>query len=303
MVILGIAGGCRLDQLAVAVKRCVVKVWCCKPYANTYEGVLDCGFIFFKKNLTTPCRVYRYEGVLKNENRIPFVHNYLVINFLFLFKTLKNNKKHYCSKCLRVTGLCLLGICLALVYFLMFEFLIAMRLLFFSFFGMLAGVVTAQLPIVVQLPDVQLTANRLVRGDGDTYGLGDWACTFRLSIDSCYLRVDGQVVFAEKANDFTTIVGECHELIPLEVLKKNPQYHLRLERNFGSVAGSNIGARGYRWFAGTGVVRRANIQTDTFGNDVGRIGGTVQFHPVRILVFHALAAQSAGAAPPRTLIR
>ena len=50
----------------------------------------------------------------------------------------------------------------------------------------------------------------------------------------------------------------------------------------GSVSGPNIGARGYRWFDGQGLVRRAKIQTDVFGADAGKIGGAIQFAPIQI---------------------
>lgn len=147
-----------------------------------------------------------------------------------------------------------------------------------------ATVLSAQRVITLQLPDAQITADRIVRGDGDTYGLGDWQCAFTIKLDGAVLRVDGAITFSEKANDFTTLVGEYHQSIPVGELEKCRSCKVSIDETYGTVIGPNIGARGYRWFGGQGLVRRARIQTDTFGDDAGRVGGTVQFAPLRVLI-------------------
>lgn len=145
-------------------------------------------------------------------------------------------------------------------------------------------VATAQRPLSIQLSDAHITANRLTRGDGDTYGLGDWRCAFTIKLVGTVLHLDGTIMFTEKANDFTTIVGEYHRRIPVDELEKCRSCRISLDETYGTAIGPNIGARGYRWFDGQGLVRRAKIQTDTFGDDTGHIGGTVQFSPVRVLI-------------------
>lgn len=108
----------------------------------------------------------------------------------------------------------------------------------------------------------------------------DWAtgpALFKLELEGAVLKVDGSIVFSEKANDFTTIVGEYHEEIPVKELEKCRSCSFSLEDSYGVVSGPNIGARGYRWYQGQGLVRRAKIITDTFG-DSGRIGGTVKLN-------------------------
>lgn len=142
----------------------------------------------------------------------------------------------------------------------------------------------AQRTLTVQLPDAHLTADRIIRGDGDTYGLGDWQCAFTIKLDGAVLRVDGAITFSEKANDFTTLVGEYHRSIPVGELEKCRSCKVSLDETYGKVSGPNIGARGYRWFGGQRLVSRARIQTDTFGSDAGRVGGTVQFAPLRVLI-------------------
>ncbi|MBC7776744.1 MAG: hypothetical protein H7246_15020 [Phycisphaerae bacterium] len=148
---------------------------------------------------------------------------------------------------------------------------------------------TAQQSFSIQLPDMQISADRVIRGDGDTYGLGDWQCVFTVTLDGTMLKVNGKISFTEKANDFTTIVGEYHQCIAVGELERCRHCTVSLDEIQGTVSGPNIGARGYRWFNGQGLVRRAKIQTDTFGNDAGNIGGTVQFAPIRVLVDCSIA--------------
>jgi len=73
---------------------------------------------------------------------------------------------------------------------------------------LLAATPYAQQSFDITLPDVQIIAERVVRGDGDTYGMGDWHCAFNVSLEGPVLKIDGNISFTEKANDFTTIVGE-----------------------------------------------------------------------------------------------
>lgn len=142
----------------------------------------------------------------------------------------------------------------------------------------------AQQSFQIVLPDAEILADKLVRGDADTYGLGDWRCTFRASIDGTFLLLEGDIVFSEKANDYTVITGAFRSRIEVGELAKCRLCDVALEEAEGVVAGPNIGARGYRWYKGQGIVRRARIVTDTFGEDVGRIGGTVEFAPIRVTV-------------------
>lgn len=164
-----------------------------------------------------------------------------------------------------------------------------LRYLILGVFAPLCLPATAQQSFEITLPDAHIFADRLRRGDGDTYGLGDWHCTFSVSLSGTEIVVDGQIVFSEKANDFTTITGAYHRRIEVGELSRCRHCWVTLEGEKGSVGGPNIGARGYRWFAGQGLIRRARIQTDTFGDDVGRIGGTVQFAPIKVRVDCAIA--------------
>lgn len=149
--------------------------------------------------------------------------------------------------------------------------------------------VFAQQSFCIEVPDIQIMASRIVRGDGDTYGLGDWKSTFIIALEGTMLKVDGKISFTEKANDFTTIVGEYHQRIAVGELERCRHCQVSLDETQGSVSGPNIGARGYRWVNGQGLIRRANIQTDVFGTDAGNIGGTIQFVPIRVLVDCSIA--------------
>lgn len=155
-------------------------------------------------------------------------------------------------------------------------------ILFILFFGICP--IAAQESFVLQLDEVEITAGRIVRGDGDTYGLGDWHCRFEVSLTESTVLLEGRIVFAEKANDHTTISGTFKKYIPVKELEACRHCVIQLDPAEGTVSGPNIGARGYRMFAGQGLIRRAHIQTDVLGQDAGRIGGTVQFAPIRVLV-------------------
>lgn len=144
----------------------------------------------------------------------------------------------------------------------------------------------------IPLSDVHIVADQLVRGDDDIYGLGDWRCQFKVSLEGRMLKIEGEIVFAEKANDFTTIRGSYYREIPVVEPGQYPSCQLELEEPTGLVSGPNIGARGYRWYKGEGLIRQARIITDTFGPDTGRIGGTVQLEPLRIRMSCAYAGRS-----------
>ncbi len=140
----------------------------------------------------------------------------------------------------------------------------------------------AQTVLTVQLPDVSISADRVLRGDADTYGLGDWYCTFRLTLDGDSITLNGYIAFHEKANDSSIIVGHVRHRVALPFASDYHWCAREADPSSGIVSGPNIGARGPRWYAGRGLIRRAYVVTDTFGDDVGRIGGRVQFRPVHI---------------------
>ncbi len=142
----------------------------------------------------------------------------------------------------------------------------------------------AQDTLVVNLPDVNIFAGKVTRGDADVYGLGDWICKFEVeALGGAKLLLKGIISFSEKANDQTTIVGKYEQVLSLKALEPYAYHRLQLLSPFGKVGGPNIGARGFRWFDGEGIIQKAYIQTDTFGEDAGRIGGTVRFHPIVIV--------------------
>ncbi|HAD12905.1 MAG TPA: hypothetical protein DCF33_10770, partial [Saprospirales bacterium] len=136
----------------------------------------------------------------------------------------------------------------------------------------------------ILLEDADIQATKIVRGDGDTYGLGDWHCRYSVSLQENAILLEGRIVFSEKANDHSIIAGTFKKRIQVEALERCRHCVIQLDPSEGTVSGPNIGARGYRWFAGQGLIRKAKIQTDVFGEDAGYIGGTIQFVPVRVLV-------------------
>lgn len=146
------------------------------------------------------------------------------------------------------------------------------------------GNVCAQQEIWIQLPNVRIIADKITRGDGDTYGFGDWQCRFKATIEDASVVLEGNLTFSENANDFTTITGDFRQKIKFEQLEPCRRCRVNIDPSTGWLGGPNVGARGAHWYRGQGLIRRAKMTTDTFGNDVGRVGGTVQFVPLRVLV-------------------
>jgi hypothetical protein len=148
----------------------------------------------------------------------------------------------------------------------------------------------SQKMLTIPLPDFEFFADKLSSGDCDLYGLGSWQCEISIKIEGAYLLIKAKAVFSEDNPDYTIIEGAYSKRIYVEELAKYAHCDLEQEQFSGSVSGKNIGARGYRWYNGSGMVKRAWIATDTFGCDVGKVGGTIQLHPLRVSVQCTYAA-------------
>ncbi len=142
----------------------------------------------------------------------------------------------------------------------------------------------AQQILTIPLPDVEIWATRLRQGNADIYGRGDWQIHFTASLEGANLLLKGNILFSEKADDFTEIAGSFEQILHIQALEICQSCQLRPMIEKGTVKGKNIGARGFRWFAGQGLIRRAWVRTDTFGDDVGFIGGKVEFEPFSVSV-------------------
>jgi hypothetical protein len=147
----------------------------------------------------------------------------------------------------------------------------------------------SQKMLTIPLPDITLFADKLNSGDCDLYGLGSWQYDVSIKTEGAYLTIKAKAVFSEENPDYTVIEGVYSKRIYVEELAKYAHCELEQSQFSGSVSGKNIGARGYRWYSGSGSVKKAWIQTDTFGCDVGKIGGTIQLHPLRVSVQCAYA--------------
>jgi hypothetical protein len=159
--------------------------------------------------------------------------------------------------------------------------LVLSGLLFFS--GSL--LLPAQTVIAIPLPDVTVWANKCIRGDADLYGLGHWDCHLKAKIIGKQVRIEGKIVFSEGANDFTTIVGAFTKVVHIAHCLPAGEWDISpVEVGTGIVSGNNMGASGPHWFAGSGLIQQAKITTDTFGPDTEKIGGTLQFKPLKVQI-------------------
>lgn len=146
--------------------------------------------------------------------------------------------------------------------------------------------------VYVRLPDLNLQADQLLRGDGDTYGLGNWTARFVLRREDDFLLLDGKLIFTEDAHDHTTIVGTVHKRYRLSALQNCRNCTVRLMQDVGVAEGPNIGARGYRWFEGRGLLKKAYLRTDVFGADTGHIGGRFVFRRLGLEIACPVAIRS-----------
>lgn len=57
----------------------------------------------------------------------------------------------------------------------------------------------AQEAAIIKIPDKEIIADRLIRGNGDTYSMGDCWCSFRLSRTNDMLMLNGEMMAAQKS--------------------------------------------------------------------------------------------------------
>jgi hypothetical protein len=146
--------------------------------------------------------------------------------------------------------------------------------------------------INVQISPIDLYANELTRGDGDLYGLGSFQIESQIKLSGAEVQINLYMRFEEGAHDFTTIIGQKTTTETLPELLPCLSQRCRIIGPIGSLNNQNIGARGYRNFAGTGHLKSAYVQTDTFGSDVGQIGGQIKFDTLRIVIDPIAVTQS-----------
>jgi hypothetical protein len=147
----------------------------------------------------------------------------------------------------------------------------------------------AQKTIEIVVPAMTIVADQLQAGDADLYGLGDWQCKASARFDGTDVVLEAHIVFSERSNDYSVLAGSAQKRVKLTQLEGCRHCEWILLPDRGTVSGPNVGARGYKWYVGKGLIARAFIQTDTFGDDLGRAGGSLYFAPVRVLVHCAIA--------------
>jgi hypothetical protein len=147
-----------------------------------------------------------------------------------------------------------------------------------------ASTLSAQQSITIYPSAFEIRATDILKGDGDTYGLGNFVVKTTLYLKNEWLTVRVDLKFAENANDFTTIVGSVQYMYKIDEIAKCRSCVHTLAHEQASTVHKNIGARGYKVFGGDEIVESLYFITDTFGEDAGNIGGTVQLAPITIYV-------------------
>jgi len=138
----------------------------------------------------------------------------------------------------------------------------------------------AQHQIIINLPNIEIKGDKLMHGDADTYGRGIWKCEVNAKIVGDSILIAGSILFAENEADRTLIKGDFKKLLFCPSLQKFQNCHHEPDEINGSVGGPNYGAREPLWIKGNGLIHKIKIRTDTFGEDVGKIGGVLHFNPM-----------------------
>jgi hypothetical protein len=160
-----------------------------------------------------------------------------------------------------------------------------MRFLIPIFLFLFVRPIGAQEVITVQLPEIEIYADQLLNGDGDIYGLGTFSVEVQASIEDSMLVIDTQMIFEEGQNDQTTIYNSSRFAFQVKRLSACQSCGLKVRQHDGQLTGKNIGARGFRRWMGNGIVHSALIQTDTFGSDIGKVGGQILLRPIEIEIY------------------
>jgi len=148
----------------------------------------------------------------------------------------------------------------------------------------------AQSSLSINIPDLEIRADKLIQGDADTYGRGDWKCEVTVHIIEDTINVTGSIIFSENEADRTIIKGDFRKVFVSPMLRKFQSCELDEKKINGDAGGLNFGSREPVWVKGKGLIKRIKIRTDTFGNDIGKIGGILKFNPI-ILNYECLFAE------------
>jgi hypothetical protein len=160
-----------------------------------------------------------------------------------------------------------------------------MRFLLPIFLLLFMRPIGAQEVITVQLPEIEIYADQLLNGDGDIYGLGGFSVDVHAEIRDSLLVIHAQILFEEGQNDQTTLFGSNTYAFEVKRLSQCQSCGLKVRQHDGQLTGKNIGARGFRRWMGNGIVHSALIQTDTFGSDIGKVGGQILLRPIEIEIY------------------
>ena len=58
----------------------------------------------------------------------------------------------------------------------------------------------AQSSLSINIPDLEIRADKLIQGDADTYGRGDWKCEVTVHIIEDTINVTGNIIFSENGS-------------------------------------------------------------------------------------------------------
>lgn len=170
---------------------------------------------------------------------------------------------------------------------------------YFIYMSIQASLQMTQLPASphqvfrVPIPPVTVLATDLESGDCDLYGRGEWHADVTASLSGNYLVLKGEILFNENAGDNTRIRGKFQQKIKLPPMPEIPSWcrrRLRLQR--GSIGGKNTGPIGPSRYTGSGLIKQADVVSDTWDCEVGTAGGTLYFFPATVTLDCPLAKET-----------
>ncbi|MEM7372614.1 MAG: hypothetical protein AAF587_28595 [Bacteroidota bacterium] len=129
-----------------------------------------------------------------------------------------------------------------------------------------------------------------VKGDCEMYGHNP---QISINVNTCVngdkVVLSGLIKLKENKADWTTFVQEFRQEIPVQELASQNVVFASFQQGEGALrASAGMHQHQYKTFQGQGLIKSANILSDTNGEDCGKLGGTIHFHPLVMHVTEAL---------------
>lgn len=144
--------------------------------------------------------------------------------------------------------------------------------------------------LVILVPAIEVYDLQKIDGDCDIYGHNP---QISISASACVnggkVVVSGLIKIKENRADWTTFTKEFRQEIYVRELANQEVVFASFQESEGALkASGGMHQHHYKSFEGHGLIKSANILSDTNGLDCGKLGGTIQFQPLVMYVNEVL---------------